>query len=104
MLSGVHLVASAEYRDQLKKGVNTEAGGLEMEGIGVIHGIASAKKMDKIDFIIVKAGCDYANEKKSKEWQPVAAMAAADFVYHQLSKHWLSGKSCVYYYVGSYVC
>ena len=98
MLSGVHLVASAEYRKKLKKGVNMEAEGLEMEGIGVIHGITSAKKMDKIDFIIVKAGCDYADEKKSKEWQPVAAMAAANFVYHQLSKpNWLSGKTmCTY--------
>lgn len=93
MLSGVHLVASAEYRDKLKGGINIEAEGLEMEGIGVIHEIASAKKRDKIEFIIVKAGCDYADEKKNKEWQPVAAMAAAEFVYHQLSKHnWFSGK------------
>ena len=93
MLSGVPLVASAEYRDKLKEGVSIEAGGLEMEGIGVIHGIASAEKRDKIEFIIVKAGCDYADEEKSKEWQPVAAMAAADFVYHQLTKpNWLLGK------------
>ena len=93
MLSGVHLVASAEYRKKLKEDVSIEAGGLEMEGIGVIHGIASAEKRDKIEFIIVKAGCDYADEEKNKEWQPVAAMAAADFVYHQLTKpNWLAGK------------
>ena len=92
MLSGVPLVASAEYRDKLKEGVSIEAAGLEMEGIGVIHGIAYAEKRDKIEFIIVKAGCDYADEEKSKEWQPVAAMAAADFVYHQLSKPNFLGK------------
>ena len=103
MLSGVPLVASAEYRDRLKSSTNTEAVGLEMEGIGVIHGITTAKKQDTIEFIIVKAGCDYADESKNKEWQPVAAMAAAYFVYHQLSKHsWLSGKIisvCIYTYV-----
>ena len=92
MLSGVPLVASAEYREKLKESVNLEAEGLEMEGIGVIHGIESAQKKDTTEFIIVKAGCDYADEYKSKEWQPVAAMAAADFVYYQLSKpNWLSG-------------
>ena len=103
MLSGVPLVASAKFREELKSGVNIEAGGLEMEGIGVINGIAIANMKDKIEFVIVKAGCDYADEEKNKEWQPVAAMAAADFVYHQLSKHsWLSGKIisvCIYTYV-----
>ena len=45
------------------------------------------KKINKI----VKAGCDYADETKNKEWQPVAAMAAADFVYQQLDRKIVHG-------------
>ena len=96
MLSGSPLIASEEYRDKLRTYVSEEAGGVEMEGIGVVYGIANADKRDKIEFIIVKAGCDYADELKSKEWQPVAAMAAADFVYEQLNReivyNWYLGK------------
>ena len=96
MLSGAHLIASADFRDKLIKGVSPEAMGIEMEGIGVMNGIISAEKLHKIQFIIVKAGCDYADESKNKEWQPVAAMAAADFVYKQLSRpyviQWFMGK------------
>ena len=84
MLSGTPLIASGQYRDKLIENVSVEAGGVEMEGIGVVDGIRISKKMDKIEFVIVKAGCDYADETKNKEWQPVAAMAAADFVYKQL--------------------
>ena len=96
MLSGSQLIASREYRDKLIDNFSQEAGGVEMEGIGVIDGIDNAYKRDKIEFIIVKAGCDYADESKSKEWQPVAAMAAADFVYKQLDRkivyNWYLGK------------
>ena len=96
MLSGSPLIASGEYRDKLIANVSQDAGGVEMEGIGVIDGIDIAKKRDKIEFIIVKAGCDYADESKNKEWQPVAAMAAADFVYKQLDRKlvhdWILGK------------
>ena len=97
MLSGTPLVASGEYRDKLIAFLSPEAGGVEMEGIGVISGIDIVNKRDKIEFIIVKAGCDFADELKSKEWQPVAAMAAADFVYEQLNNkkialNWFLGK------------
>ena len=121
MLSGTPLVASGKYRDKLKAFLSPEAGGVEMEGIGVIDGIKIAKKdaekngqiaekngqipekngqiakkIGQIEFIIVKAGCDYADESKNKEWQPVAAMAAADFVHKQLDRevvlNWLLGK------------
>ena len=86
MISGTPLIADGEYRDKLIKVVSDEAAGVEMEGVGVLEGIQKAKKSDKIQFIIVKAGCDYADESKNKEWQPVAAMAAADFLYKQLTK------------------
>ena len=96
ILSGHSWIASREFRDKLIASFSSEAGGIEMEGIGVIEGITIANKRDKIEFIIVKAGCDYADEGKYKEWQPVAAMAAADFVYRQLNTgigvDWLLGK------------
>jgi len=85
MLSGCHLIASRENREKLKN-VSQEAGGLEMEGIGVVYGIDIAGKNGQIEFVIVKAGCDFADESKKKEWQPVAAMAAAEFVYERLNK------------------
>ena len=103
MLSGAPLTASREYRDKLIDTFSPEAGGVEMEGIGVIDGINCANKENNVEFIIVKAGCDYADESKNKEWQPVAAMAAADFVYNQLDKkifhEWILGTfmaRCVY--------
>ena len=96
MLSGTPLIASGKYRDQLIKDISEEAGGVEMDGIGIINGISIAGKSGQIEFVIVKAGCDYANELTNKEWQPVAAMAAADFVYNQLSipivHDWFKGK------------
>ena len=86
MLSGTPLIASGEYRKKLLEGVNKEAVGVEMEGVGVLSGLRKTKKRDTINFIIVKGGCDYADESKNKEWQPVAAMAAADFLYEQLKR------------------
>ena len=96
MLSGTPFIASGEFRDKLIIDVSPEAMGIEMEGIGVINGIKMAKKQGTIEFIIVKAGSDYADGSKNKEWKPVAAMAAADFVYKQLSRpyviKWFMGK------------
>ena len=86
MLCGIPLIATGDFRDKSIQGVNKEAVGVEMEGVGVSLGIRNTKKRDEIEFIIVKAGCDYADKSKHKEWQPVAAMAAADFLYEQLKK------------------
>ena len=99
MLSGTPLIASGDYRDKLIRAVRIEAKGVEMEGIGVLEAIKEAKKRDEIEFVIVKAGCDYADESKNKEWQPVAAMAASDFLYKQVDKkfvykQFLTGMLC----------
>ena len=85
MLSGCLMIASGEYRDKLIANIKEKGGGVEMEGMSIAEGIENTKKGDQIEFIIVKAGCDYADESKNKEWQPVAAMAAADFVYTGLN-------------------
>ena len=86
MLSGARLIASRQHRDKLINDISPEAVGIEMEGIGVVYGIDISQSKNKIEFVIVKAGCDHADETKNKEWQPVAAMAAADFVYQQLDR------------------
>ena len=101
MLSGTPLIASGDYRDKLIEGVRKEAVGVEMEGIGVLEALKQAKKRDEIEFVIVKAGCDYADQSKNKEWQPVAAMAASDFLYKQLAKEnvyeqFLMGMLCMH--------
>ena len=93
-LSSSTLIAFQPFRDGIREDICREAMGIEMEGIGVIYALEFKSKKN-IDFAIVKAGCDYANEDKNKEWQPVAAMAAADLVYFQFDKpgpyEWFTG-------------
>ena len=93
-LSASTLVAFKRFRDKIREDVCREAMGIEMEGIGIINA-KEYKGRNDIHFVIVKAGCDYANEDKNKEWQPVAAMAAADLVYFQFDKpaphKWFTG-------------
>ena len=83
MLSGTHFIASGDDTKKLIDDVDKNNFGVEMEGIGVISGIKEKNK--KIEFIIVKGGCNYADKDKNEKWQPVAAMAAADFLYKQLN-------------------
>ena len=107
-LSASTLVAYQNFRDKIREDVCREALGIEMEGIGVVKAKEFNVKYGSIQFIIVKAGCDYANEEKNKEWQPVAAMAAADLVYYQFGKpaarDWFTGnvRSYAHTYVRSY--
>ena len=84
-LSSSTLVAFQNFRDKIREDICRDAMGIEMEGIGIIN-ILELKNKKGIDFAIVKAGCDYANEDKNKEWQPVAAMAAADLVSFQFDR------------------
>ena len=104
-LSASTLVAYQNFRDKIREDVCREAMGIEMEGIGVVNAKESNPKYGSIQFIIVKAGCDYANEEKNKEWQPVAAMAAADLVYYQFDKpaaqDWFTGN--VHSYIRTYI-
>ena len=97
-LSSSTLVAYQDFRDKIREDICREAMGIEMEGIGIINAIEFNEK-GHIHFVIVKAGCDYANEGKSKEWQPVAAMAAADLVYFQFDK-----PDFLEWFTGTYVC
>lgn len=84
LLSGPNLVDNIDYREQLVK-LFPEAKGGEMEGAGLY----AAAMEEKVDWIIVKAVCDWADGNKHEDKaarQEKAARRAASFVFHALSQ------------------
>jgi WD domain, G-beta repeat len=79
MLSGDKLVKHKNFRNKLL-GIEPEAIGGEMEGTGVY----SAAYRNKVDWILVKAICDWADEHKDGTYQQQAAKNAARFLLHVL--------------------
>lgn len=82
VLSGDKLVDNLDYREQLKQ-FGPEAIGGEMEGAGLYVACQDAK----VDWILVKAICDWADGHKAEDQearQRVAARNAATFVAHAL--------------------
>ncbi|MCX7099232.1 MAG: tetratricopeptide repeat protein [Methylococcales bacterium] len=82
VLSGEKLVDNKAFRDQLLE-LAPEAIGGEMEGAGLY----AACHDKKIDWLLVKAVCDFADGNKGKDKdknQQLAANNAADFVLHCL--------------------
>ena len=82
ILSGHKLVDNQDYREQLRSFAPEVIGG-EMEG----EGLYSAAHGAKVDWIVVKAICDWADGKKYEkkaERQKEAAKNAARFVIHTL--------------------
>ena len=84
VLSGEKLVDNLDYRDSLKK-LEPEAIGGEMEGTGVYVSCQDAK----VNWIVVKAICDWADGNKGQDKtqrQSLAAKNAADFIVHALQQ------------------
>jgi nucleoside phosphorylase len=82
LLSGEKLIDNKDYRDQLVA-LRVEAVGGEMEGAGLY--VASADH--KVDWIVIKAICDWADGNKKvnkKQRQKKAAKNAADFLVQSL--------------------
>jgi nucleoside phosphorylase len=82
VLSGQKLIDNLDFRDQLLS-LSEEAIGGEMEG----GGLYVASQQSKVDWILVKAICDWADGKKGrgkKRKQKTAAQNAADFVIETL--------------------
>jgi len=82
VLSGEKLVDNFDYREQLK-GFGPEAIGGEMEGAGLY--VSCQDK--KVDWIVVKGICDWADGKKAedkKERQKTAAENSVAFLLHAL--------------------
>jgi nucleoside phosphorylase len=74
MLSGNVLLNSPTIRERLIKAEPDGRGG-EMEGLGVY----AAAAREKVDWIVVKAICDWGMGKND-DWHEVAARNAAEFV------------------------
>ena len=89
VLSANNLIKDGVVRDQLVK-ERSQAIAIEMEG----HGIARAcqeynteRKIErKIEYLVVKGVCDFADKYKSDEWQPQAAKNAVDALYEVMKK------------------
>ena len=82
VLTGEKLVDNVDFRDQLR-GFEPEAIGGEMEGAGLY--VACQDK--KVDWILVKVICDWADGKKAQDKdsrQQIAARNAAAFVVEAL--------------------
>jgi nucleoside phosphorylase len=82
ILSGERLIDDKDYRDQLVA-LQVEAVGGEMEGAGLY--VASADH--KVDWIVIKAICDWADVNKNvnkKHRQKKAAKNAAEFLVESL--------------------
>ena len=82
ILSGEKLIDNKDYRDQLLA-LQAEAVGGEMEGAGLY--VASADH--KVDWVVLKAICDWADGRKGvnkKQRQRKAAKNAAEFLVQSL--------------------
>lgn len=80
LLSGEKLVDDLDFKTELFMRFPDALGG-EMEGAGV-YGAAAARG---IEWIIVKAVCDWGDGTKNKLYQSVAAASAVSLVRHVLS-------------------
>ncbi len=79
ILTGEKLVSALEFRQRLLK-LEPEAIGGEMEAGGLYVAAQDAG----IDWIMVKAICDWGDSSKVDDAQPLAAQNAASFVLHVL--------------------
>lgn len=83
LLTGDKLIDNVDYRDQLLE-FEAEAIGGEMEGRGLYVACHDAK----VDWIVVKSVCDFADGRKAEKKaarQTLAAESAASFVRHALT-------------------
>jgi nucleoside phosphorylase/mannose-1-phosphate guanylyltransferase len=79
ILSGEKLIADQDFRNKLLE-LEPEAIGGEMEGAGLYAAASRAK----VDWILVKAICDWADGNKADDHHEIAARNAAEFVLHVL--------------------
>ena len=81
ILSGEKLINDVDFRDNLLA-EEPEAIGGEMEGAGLY----SAASDEKVDWILVKGICDFADGNKQDDAQFTAASNAASFVLHVIQQ------------------
>lgn len=91
MLSGDKLIDNLEFRERLS-GLFPRAIGGEMEGVGVAY----AAEMAKVDWVVVKACCDWADGTKEKlklARQKRAAAASAELLAHAVRRGLFQGEA-----------
>jgi len=81
ILSKSVLLNDAAERGRLLQYFGQEAKGFEMEGFGIMD--------SSMSFVIIKGVCDFGGDK-TKIWQPTAALAANDYLYHHFCQTDLS--------------
>ena len=83
LLSGPKLIANQKFRDQLtRKFKNRKPLGGEMEGAGAYE----AAEREKVEVILIKGICDWADGHKNDRAQPFAAYAAVSLAKYVLTK------------------
>ena len=82
ILSGNFLIDNEDLKKQLINFFAPEAYGIEMECAGLFHDHDN----HNVELMLIKAVCDFGDGKKSKGYQPTAALLAAECVHHYLSK------------------
>jgi len=90
VLSGEKLVDNQDFREQLRQ-IAPEAIGGEMEGAGLY----AAAQRSKVDWILIKAICDWADGNKGVNKgarQQKAAQNAASFAFHIIGQGGLAGR------------
>ena len=85
LLTGEKLVDNLDYRDQIRALSGNEAKGGEMEG----EGLFTAAHERGVNWVVVKAVCDWADGNKREEKarrQNTAARSSASFIIHALGQ------------------
>ncbi len=78
MACGATVVASSEILDKQIYGQYEKTAGLDMESYAVMYATQNATEPRPIP-IIIKSVCDFANEKKSDQYQKFAAYTSSQF-------------------------
>ena len=81
ILSGDYLIDNTQFKERLLQEFANNAVGIEMEGAGLFHGHPDSK----YKIMIVKGVCDFGDGKKTKKYQPTAALLAVDCLMHYIS-------------------
>lgn len=90
ILSGPFLIDDPEVKAKVIKNFAPEAKGIEMEAAY----LAAATQRTKAHIIIVKAVCDFGDGNRNNDFQPTAAILAAQCVHSYLSRRQISEMLC----------
>lgn len=79
--SGEKVIADSVIRDEITAG-HRKIKAIEMEGYGFSAGVWQS--FERVRHLVIKAICDFADERKGDDWQRYAAVVAAEFTKHFL--------------------